>query len=143
MATYTFAQLPSAIAKYQKRMEATFRGSAQDVARAIVLPRSKGGNMRVLTGFLRASLMASTSQMPSINPSARPPDDVDSERYPEDLSQINLVIAGADLGQSVFLGFTASYARYREYEDGFVRLAAQRWSETVKDNARKAMVAFP
>lgn len=143
MATYTFANISDAIAKYEKRMEATFRGSAQDIARAIVKPRGKGGNMRVLTGFLRASLMASTSQMPSINPSARPPDGVEDERYPEDLSQINLVIAGANIGQSIFLGFSASYARYREYEDGFVRLAAQRWAQTVEENARKAIQAYP
>lgn len=78
--------------------------------------------------------MASTSQMPSINSMSRPASDAADESYPEDAS-VNLVIAGADIGQTIYLGFTASYARFREYEDGFVRLTAQRWQQVVDESA--------
>lgn len=137
------AQVAAAVAKHQKRMETTFRASAQQVAREVLLPKAKGGNMRVKTGFLRASLMASTSQMPGIDPAAKPPKDAKDEQFPEDLAAVNLVIAGTGLGEKIYLGFTAAYAGYREYHDGFVKLTAQRWQDIVSENARKAIAAIP
>jgi hypothetical protein len=137
------AQVTAAIAKHQKRQEATFRASAQQVAREVIVPVAKGGNMRVLTGFLRASLMASASQMPEINPEARPPKDARPGQFAENIGPINLVIAGTTIGETVYLGFTAAYAGVREYHDGFVKLTAQRWQAIVDENARKAIAAFP
>jgi hypothetical protein len=119
----------------EARMTAVFRESAQGVAEGIKRTRADGGHMRVKTGFLRASLMASTSQMPSINPMARPPDDAADNSFAPD-PFVSLVIAGADIGQTIYLGFTASYARPREYEDGFVRLTAQRWPQIVEESAK-------
>lgn len=118
----------------EARMTAVFRQSAQGVAEGVKRTRAEGGNMRVKTGFLRASLMASTSQMPSINPMASPPDNAPDNSFAPDPG-VTLVIAGADIGQTIYLGFTASYARPREYEDGFVRLTAQRWPEIVRQSA--------
>lgn len=129
--------------KTKQRIDAVFRSSAQDVAEEMVTPIYKGGNMRVKTGFLRASLRASTEAMPSIDPNARPKVDAKLGSYPESTDQINLVIAGVNLDQTIFLGFTASYARPREYRDGFVRLAAQRWETIVDANIEKAIKAFP
>lgn len=118
----------------EQRMTAVFRQSAQEVAEQVKRTRSEGGHMRVKTGFLRASLMASTSQMPSINPMAKPADDAaDNSFGPDPL--VTLVIAGADIGQTIYLGFTAAYARPREYQDGFVRLTAQRWKQIVEESA--------
>ena len=122
--------------KSEARMTAVFRESAQKVAEEVKRPRSEGGHMRVDTGFLRSSLMASTSQMPSINPAARPAEDAAPNSYPEN-ANVTLVIAGADIGQTIYLGFTASYARHREYQDGFVRLSAQRWKQIVEQSARE------
>jgi hypothetical protein len=120
--------------KSESRMTAVFRQSAQEVAEQVKRTRSEGGHMRVKTGFLRASLMASTSQMPSINPMAKPADDAaDGSFSPDPL--VTLVIAGADIGQTIYLGFTAAYARPREYQDGFVRLTAQRWQQIVEESA--------
>lgn len=122
-------------AKSEQRMTAVFRQSAQTVAETVKMTRDRGGHMRVKTGFLRASLMASTSQMPSINPMAKPADDADDNSYAED-ANVTLVIAGADIGETIYLGFTASYARAREYEDGFVRLTAQQWPQIVEQCAK-------
>lgn len=128
------AQVSAWAAKSEQRLTAVFRDSAQTVAEEVKKTRDRGGHMRIKTGFLRTSLMASTSLMPPINPEARP---VPGQSYPDDNGQIQLVIAGADLGETIYLGFTAAYARPREYQDGFVRLTAQRWPSIVKASAAK------
>ena len=51
--------------------------------------------------------------------------------FPENDSQIASVIAKADEGQTIFLGFRAPYAKKEELKEGFVRLAAQRWQQIV------------
>jgi len=131
---YTFAQIPNAIAKYEKRMERVVKESAMRVA--IEVKR----RTRRKTGFLRASLLASTSNMPIIDRDARP---VEGVPYAEDNTQIALVIAGASLGQTIYLGFTASYARPREFHDGMVRLTAQRWPVIVGEVVKDALARFP
>ena len=137
------AQVSERVAAYQKRLEATFRASAQDLADEATRPVAKGGRMRVKTGFLRASLLASTSAMPLIQNGKRPSADAADNSFRLDENQITLTIAGAKLGETIYLGFTADYAAPREYKDGFVRLAAQNWQQIVNRNAQKAIRAFP
>ncbi len=98
--------------------------------------------MRVKTGFLRASLTASTSSMPYIDRAARPPSDAGDNSYDPSNGEIALVIAGAQLGQTIHLGFTASYAGYREALDLFVASTAQQWPIIVARNAAKAVARF-
>lgn len=138
------------VAKSKKRTEAVFRGSAQDITEIALLPIAKGGHMPVRTGFLRASGRASTESMPTIDSQANPSDaavakfgKTSGATYSADIGQINLVIAGADLGQTIYIGFTASYAKFQEAKHQFVGLAAQRWAEIVDVNVKKAIQAFP
>lgn len=142
MAKSFSATVSERVRTYQRRMEETFRASAQDVYKEVTRPVAKGGNMRIKTGFLRASLMASTSSMPSIQPNARPPDDAGDDSYRPNDGEVALTIAKAQLGQTIYLGFTASYAPYREALDGFVRLAAQNWPQIVAKNAALAMAKY-
>ena len=145
MARYTFAQIPDVIAKYERRMTAVFRESAeraieimQEPGPSVTNPASTGtGNMPVATGFLRASLLVSTSHMPTINPAAsgKP-----NETYDWDEGEISLAIAGADIGDALFAGYTASYARIMEARYGFVRLAAQQWPAIVNEVAREVVL---
>ena len=114
--------------------------SAQDIVSEMQTPVLAGGHMRVDTGFLRASLLASTSQMPSINPAARPPEGGAAFAY--EGQQIELVIAGAETTDPLYFGYTAAYAGIREYHDGFARLAAQNWREIVFRNAAKVRSAL-
>lgn len=134
------AQVSDAVSKYEKRMTATFKASVQDLAEEVTKPVSKGGRMRVDTGFLRSSLMASTSTMPLINASA-PPDA--GKSYNLDEGAIEAVIIGSQIGDVINLGFTAAYARPREFHDGFVEGAALQWDAIVQRNARKAIRAYP
>jgi hypothetical protein len=127
----------------KERMTAVFRQSAQALSNEVRRTKAEGGNMPVELGNLRRSLMASTSMMPSVS--------AGTETFPANGSELRTAIMGATLGQTIYLGFQAEYARRQEYgftgEDslgrfydqpghGFVRLAAQRWQEIVKEQAR-------
>ena len=57
-------------------------------------------------GFLRASLRAATSAMPVLSL------DNPGGSFTPDVGQIELVIAGADLGDTIYLGYTAKYGAY-------------------------------
>ena len=109
-------------------MEAVFKESTQRVIEEAQRTRGEGGRMRVDTGFLRASGQASTASMPRIDTTARP---VRGQRYQYNASPIALVIAGADLGDTIYFGYTASYAGIRESKDAFVTSAALKWQQIV------------
>lgn len=121
--------------KVEGAAEAVFKESTQELVNVAQTPIAAGGRMHVDTGFLRASLLASTSMVPPINPAARPKE---GSTYPADFGQIEAVIIGAELGQTIYLGYTASYAGAREYgargqpPDAYVRSAAQRWPMIVE-----------
>lgn len=121
--------------------------------------------MPVDTGNLRRSLMASTTEIPTISNN---PD----QTFADNDQQINLVIAGAEIGQTIYLGFQANYAAAMEYGTkphviepkdklalhwyqggagvfakrvnhpgtkpyAFVRLTAQRWGEIVSASVQR------
>lgn len=117
----------------EDRITRVFRQSAQEVRDEMLKTRKAGGRMRVDTGFLRASIRESTSEMPRIIPGAQPKE---GAKYPAP-PPISMVIAGAALGSTVYLGFTANYAIPREYgsrgqaPDAFVRGAALLWPRIV------------
>jgi hypothetical protein len=108
-------------------LEAVFKESTQ---RTISLAQSY---VPVDTGFLRASIRASTSSMPKFTAAA--PKAGESYAPPSDYV---LVIAGAKLGMTLFVGYTANYAGHVEYGTdrmtgrAFVGRAALRWSQTVE-----------
>lgn len=132
------AQIADWVNKVEGATEAVFKEASQEVVSRMQTPRSAGGNMRVDTGFLRASLMASTAAMPGINPNAKP---VDGQKYGYEVGQVEAVIAGADITSTLYFGYVASYAAAREFgargqaPDAFVRTAAQQWQGIVADKA--------
>ncbi|WP_379069555.1 HK97 gp10 family phage protein [Mesorhizobium sp. UC22_110] len=123
------AQVGSWATKVEGALEAVFKESAQELVSQLneLAP--------VDTGFLRASLMASITAMPQMtraNPGAA---------GPADLGDIVLVIAGADLGDTIYLGYTANYAAYVHYgargnaPRPWVTMVAQRWIAIVEAKA--------
>ncbi len=139
MANLSFAaQVAAWVRKVEGAEEAVFKEASQELASRAQATRAEGGRMRVDTGFLRASLMASTASMPPIRASAMP---VPGQTYAYDAGAIEAVIAGADLGDTIYLGYTAAYAAHREYgargqgPDAFVRTAAQQWPQIVDEKA--------
>ncbi|MBZ5761587.1 hypothetical protein LAV84_18265 [Rhizobium sp. VS19-DR104.2] len=118
--------------------EAIFQLAAQTVANEVKKPLADGGSMPIKTGNLRRSLMASTAEMPTVK--------TDQTTFTD--SGIELVIAGAELGSTVFLGFQAAYAArmnygfvgtdslgrvYNQTGYAFVDKVAQRWPTIVKE----------
>lgn len=122
------------VAKSERRALAVFKESTQRVLEQASVPTAKGGRMRVDTGFLRDSLDSSLSGMP-VGPSRReeghpPKDDADD------------AIARAKMGDTIYAGWTAEYARPREAYDGFAEAAAQDWDKIVRETVREAKRRF-
>ncbi len=123
------------VAETKQRMGAVRKESAQRVVEIMQTPVAKGGRMRVDTGFLRASLVGMIGQG-SFAPREKPEG---VAHFTYDAGAINLVIAGAKPSDAITVGYTAIYARPREYGargqpgDAFVRLAAQQWGRVVSD----------
>jgi len=82
--------------------------------------------MRVDTGFLISSGKAEVNRVP-VGASEN-----GGGSYNYDSNVTVLTINRAKLGDSIYFGWTANYAQYRENKDGFVRLAAQNWNQNVQ-----------
>jgi hypothetical protein len=136
--TVTFtAQMEKFADLTKRKMELVFKQSAQDVFEAAQKPKAQGGNLPVDTGYLRNTFVAGANGATNLS---------GADAYV-------LAIAGADLGDSVFGGWTAAYALRMEY--GFVGTdsrgrtynqagnffalsAAQQWSAIIARNVAKA-----
>lgn len=118
------AQVSAFVAKSKSRVEAVFKASAQEVFSIAQTPADMGGNMPVKTGFLRNSLVSGLNGSTSMTG----PD------------SYVLAIAQAKLGDSVFGGWTANYARHQEYGARgragrrFAGQAAAQWQMIVARN---------
>lgn len=124
--------------------EVVFREAAQDLAEEMDLllvqtvydrPPAASGYKR--TGFLRASFVASTTAMPLLvreNPGIP---------VPADLGDVIMVIQGAEVGETIFLGYTANYGAFVHFSANgqpgapWVSMAAQRWPQIL---ARRAEI---
>jgi hypothetical protein len=121
------AQVSAWVAKSERRIEAVFKESAQEVFSIAQTPVARGGNMPVDTGFLRNSLVSGLNGSTSLS---------GPDAY-------TLAIAQAKLGDSVFGGWTANYARYVEYGAGgrtprrFAGSAAEQWQRIVARNSAR------
>jgi hypothetical protein len=112
-----------------------FRASVQDVVSIAQL------RIPVDTGFARASIRGSTSQMPQINHAAKGADGPVNFGVAE--TEITLLINGLEIGETFYVGWTAAYSLPLEYghskqaPSGFVRLAAQQWQTIVDTNVER------
>jgi hypothetical protein len=135
MSTTFSAQVSDWVRKTEQRMTAVFRQSAQEV----ILDMQN--RTPVDTGFARASVVVSTSAMPSIDPNKH---GEEGGNYPPNTEEIGLAIVGAVIGQTIYAGYTAAYALALEYghskqaPNGMVRLAAQRWPQIVREVSARA-----
>jgi len=126
------------LAQYRKRLQFVARDATQRVVNEAQRNTAKGGRMRVDTGFLRASIQAKTGSMPS-----GPSTNETGRIYSGDQQADGLPIAAALIRwqparEPLYIGWTANYARWREYQDGFMRGAAERWQEFVRRSVRLA-----
>jgi hypothetical protein len=116
-------------------MTAVFRESTQRVA-------SLAANaVPVDSGFARASIRASLDEMPEIITGSK---GEEGKAYSSNFGQVTLTIADAELGDTIHIGWTASYIVPLEYGHsqqapaGFVRLAAEQWQVIVNGVVQEA-----
>lgn len=126
MARLSFSgQIDEWVRQTEQRMEAVFRESAR---RTISTALSY---TPVDTGFLRASVRVSTQSMPQVDPSA-------TGGTPAPGGDYVMSIAGAQLGQTIYAGWTAAYGPFVEFGTSkmapraFVARAAMQWNATVQ-----------
>ena len=133
-------------AKTEARLTAVYRRSVEMLADEMTTTVSNGGRLPHRTGNLMRSLLASTSGMPM-------------QGGPKELyagSTVGVVTAGLKLGDTVFLGYQANYARRMNYgfvgddslgrtynQSGFhfVETAIQKWPEIVAAAAKEIQTA--
>lgn len=144
------AQVAEWVNKVEGGAEAIFKESVQELA------NTAQSRVPVDTGFMKNSLLGSTAMMPVINPDGKP---APGALHPYTGSEISAVIAGSELGDTIYLGYTAAYALRLEYGFNgvdslgrvynqqplaFVRLAAQDWENIVRRQSQRlsAMMAF-
>ncbi len=124
------AQVDAWTRETEQRMTAVFRESASDVISEMQKPVGAGGNMPVDTGFLRASLQVGVNT-PAVPLNRANPGG--SFTAPA----VDLVIAGAELGDTITASYGANYAGHVNYgargraPRQFVGLAAQKWEQIV------------
>lgn len=116
------SEFSATISKFVRDNERVLIAVVQDATQSLIvdaqLPVAKGGRMRVDTGFLRLSGQVSLSGLP-IGPSRK--------GETSSAQDANLVIADVKPGDTIWFGWTAEYAIYREAKDAFLGLAVQRW----------------
>ncbi len=108
------------------------RQSLKDVVENSQTPVSKGGKMRVDTGFLRASGRASLEGWPSGN-GVRPAD-AQAGQYEWEGASLNATLIQMQLGDTFYWGWVANYAPVREVYDGFMDGSLQNWGRVVAFN---------
>lgn len=136
--------------KVPEAIDAVFKNSAQrlmkelngELTRLVYdAPPAPSGYQR--TGFLKASLVASTEEMPQLvkdNPGIGP--------HPDAAGPVVLVINGWEGDQTLYLGYTAKYGAMVHFgaqgttPKPWVTLVSQRWAAIVKEEAAKVKQAF-
>ena len=137
MTTFT-AQVDEWVKKTKGRQEAVFKKSVERTIEIMQTPVAKGGNMPVDTGFLRSSFQA------GLNAPVFGPTQPTGVSFNYNGSQATMVIASAEIGDTIFGTYSANYARF--VHDGangrpgrpFVRLAAQQWPTIVNQVVQEA-----
>jgi hypothetical protein len=139
------AQVDAWCRESEARMVAVWKESTQ---RVVHIAQAGIPHIPVDTGFARASVRASLESMPPIDPEfSAPPHKLHTHGtilFPYDEGQIVLVINGAQLGQTIYIGWTANYVGELESgssnqaPSGFVRLAAEQWQVIVNGVVEEA-----
>jgi len=126
--------------KAMKHANLVLKYAVQELIEDIVKTIPEGGRMRVDTGFLRASLRAQL-EVPIMQVITKP--DGEEGSYPLDVAEVTLTINRMQIGQTLHVGFTANYARYREFgangqpPDAFVRTHTAAWQNYISRAAAR------
>jgi hypothetical protein len=129
------AQIDAWVRQTEARTLAVLRESTQ---RVVSQAQSR---IPIDTGFARASVRASLSAMPPINPNAR---GQKGASYGYSGGEVATVIAQAKLGDTIYIGWTAAYVGFLENghskkaPSGFVGISAMEWPRIVREVTAEA-----
>lgn len=150
------AAVESWVEQVQGGLLSIVQESTQEIVELIKRPVGAGGNMPVDTSFLQNSLQGSASSMPLIQPGHT---GEGQSPMVGNATEIEALIAGMKIGDTLYFGFTAVYALRQNYgfvgtdslgrnynQQGryFVELAVQQWPQLVEKYQRRlaAQLAF-
>jgi hypothetical protein len=120
---------------YDRRIRAVTKTAVKETVKIAQTVTGEGGRMRVKTGFLWHSIAANIGALPAGESTA--PKAAEDNSYAYSGGDVLATLIQWDLTQQLYIGWTANYARPREYYDGFVKGATERWQETVNAAAIK------
>lgn len=132
-------QIDEWVRESKERLEAVARMSIQDTVNDAQTAAKQGGKMPVDTGFLRASGASSLTGMP-YGPDKRLSNVPGSYPSPAEYHtdpKVSVDLANLKLGDTFYFGWTAEYARVREFYDGFLGSAMQNWQQVVSRRAEE------
>jgi len=116
------------IADTEERLLKVIKKAIYEAIEDAQTPLSKGGKMRVDTGFLRRTGSASLEGIPQ-----GPSRGEKGKTYAWNSDYLNIILAKLKIGDTFYWGWTAHYAKYREAYDGFLEAALQKWQNHVDD----------
>lgn len=119
-------QVDVMIVNTEAKMLAVIQTAITDTVNEMQTPTEKGGKMRVDTGFLRSSGMASLSGLPS-----GPLEPEKEVSYSWSAGPLATILADMKIGDTFYFGWTANYAKYREAYDGFMEGALMKWQQRI------------
>lgn len=115
------------VANTNQRLLNVVVGAIQSTVHEAQTPAGeKGGRMRVKTGFLRGSGLATLNVLPSGQ--SRPDK---GKTYKWDGESLTKILDQMKFGDVFYFGWVAHYAKYREAFDGFLEAAMQNWQKHV------------
>lgn len=132
--TFT-ADINKFISSSNERIEAVFKQSSQEIIQEAQTDYNKGGNTPIDTSFLINSGQAAIDRLP-VGPDEKP------ENYAIkdwDAGETVTTINRWRVGETLYFGWTANYARPMENRFKFMRKAAQNWQYIVGKNAQLLM----
>lgn len=126
------ATIDKFVTESEQKMLIVARESIKAVVDESQTTVSDGGKMRVDTGFLRSTGLASLNA-PPIGPSVRDK----TQKYSWSGDSVTATLARMKFGDVFYFGWTANYAKYREVYDGFLISALQNFQQYVNESIRR------
>jgi len=126
------AQVDEWTRETEARMTKVFRQSSSEIITEMQRSVGEGGNMPVDLGFLQSSMQVGINEEPVA--ANRP---ADGQTHVWDPAAADLVIAGAEIGDTIVAAYSAEYGPYVEYgaqgrpPRRFVGLAVAQWQKIV------------
>lgn len=130
------------ISNVKEDMFTVFKDSVQDLIEEADKPEKKGGKMKVDTGFLRSTGSGAINAVPRGESEGRKRQPGEIGVLPEYATydfknSLQSLLLQMKPDDTLYWGWSANYARYRELYDGFLTSACQNWKTYVENNTRR------